>query len=102
MANKKNNTFGASLRATVQNSKAQTESKQAQKIKRTKKSKKTAKVKDVKPTTRPYVMFLTVPTHRLQFSRVDDMSDHEFDQLLQEAQQNNQSVQQKVPSTPDM
>lgn len=100
--NKKNNTFGATLRARVQNNNAQTEPKQAPKIKRTKKSKKTAKAKAVKPSTRPYVIFMTVPTHRLQFTRVDDMSDREFDLLLQEAQQNNPSVEQSVLSTSDM
>lgn len=97
--NKKNNTFGATLRARVQNSKAQTESKQAPKAKRTKKSKKTA---NSKASNHPYVMFMTIPTHCLQFIRVDDMSDREFDLLLQEAQQNNPSVQQNAQSTSDM
>jgi len=53
--NKKNNPFGATLRALVKNNQAQTEPKQAMKTKRTKKSKKTAKAKAVKSSTRPYV-----------------------------------------------
>jgi hypothetical protein len=61
--NKKNNAFGATLRALVQNNQAQTEPKQTVKVKRTKKSKKTAKAKAVKPSTYPYVTFMTVLTH---------------------------------------
>jgi len=101
--NKKHNPFGATLRARVQNNEAQTEPKQAAKIKRTKKSKKTAKAKAVKPSTRPYVMFYDGSNSSLTIIHsVDDMSDREFDLLLQEAQRNNPSVQQSVPSTSDM
>ena len=58
--NKKNNTFSASLRAVVQNNQTQMEPKQTVKVKRTKKSKKTAKAKAAKPSTHPYVMFVTI------------------------------------------
>lgn len=96
---KNKNTFSVTLRAHVQNSKMETEPKQDTKIKHTKKSKKTSKVKAVKPSSRPYVTFHDSSNSSLTIHRVDDMSDGEFNLVLQEAQKNNSSAQQSAPST---